>query len=286
MNDERIVHHSGYYADHLDPFDTGVTGRHRGAAGVFQAPLVPPDPAWDPAEELAYMLQDALAGERASTAPPVPDEVPATTPPPGSPLRNLQDITAELPPLTAVPRSHRKLREPRRVSGLRTLSYLIAALAMVVTSMVSVFGGMATYEPLRQIAVFHTRSGAASWWPLLVYGPWLVAALSILRATLHRCRAIHSWVVVLLFTSVAVLLCVVHAGGSITDAAAAALPSCAALACFQQLVRQITLTRPHRRTRPRHRLRLSAMNRPADTESVRAMTGRDAPASCAHRPDL
>ncbi|WP_367326273.1 DUF2637 domain-containing protein [Streptomyces sp. HUAS ZL42] len=241
----------------------GATGRHRRAAEVFQEPLVPPDPAWDPAEELAYMLQDAMAAERAPAPPPVREEAPAAPPPPVGPPTNLQDITAELPPLRGVPRSHRKLREPRRLSGLRTLSYLIAAVAAVITSMVSVFGGMATYEPLRQIAVFHTQSGAVSWWPLLVYGPWLVAALSILRAALHRCRAVHSWVVVLLFSSVAVLLCVVQAGGNITDAAAAALPSCASLACFQQLVRQITMTRPHRRTRPRHRLRLSAMNHPA-----------------------
>jgi hypothetical protein len=36
--------------------------------------------------------------------------------------------------------------------------------------------------------------------------------------------------------------------------AAAALPSFASLACFQQLVRQITLTRPPRRPLRRHRL--------------------------------
>ncbi|MFK4100270.1 DUF2637 domain-containing protein [Streptomyces sp. NPDC019531] len=286
MNDERIDH-SGYYTDHLDQFGMGATGRHRGSAEGFHAPLVPPDPAWDPAEELAYMLQDALAGERCSTAHPVPDEVSATNPPPGGPLSNLQDITAELPPLTAVPRRHRKLRERRRLSGLRALSYLIAALAAVITSVVSVFGGMAIYEPLRQVAGFHMRGGAVSWWPLLVYGPWLVAALSILRAELHRCRAAHSWLVVVLFSSVAAVLCVVQAGGSFTDAAATALPSCASLACFQQLVRQITLTRPHRRTRPRHRLRISAMNsRLADTESVCTMTDRDSPASRMHRPDL
>jgi hypothetical protein len=309
MNDERIDHHSGFYADHLGQYDVGGTGRHRRAADafqaplvppnpawdqadVFQAPLVPPDPAWDPAEELAYMLQDAMAAERAPTAPPVRDEASATTPhPPGSPLRNLQEITAELPPLRTgpptVPQSHRKLREPRHVSGLRTLSYLIAAVAAVITSMVSVFGGMATYEPLRLVAVFHTQSTAVSWWPLLVYGPWLVAALSILRAALHRCRAAHSWVVVLLFSSASVLLCVVQARGTITDAAAAALPSCASLACFQQLVRQITLTRPHRRTRPKHRLRIAPMNSHfADAARVRAMTGKKSPASRPPRPRL
>ncbi|WP_187645395.1 hypothetical protein [Streptomyces sp. TRM49041] len=287
MNDERIDHHSGFYADSLGRYDLEGSGRHRRAAEVFQAPLVPPDPAWDPAEELAYMLQDAIAAERAPAAPPACEETSVTAPPPSSSLGKLQDITAELPPLRAAPQSHRKLPERRRLSGMRTLSYLIAALVAVITSMVSVFGGMATYEPLRLAAVLPTQSAAVSWWPLLVYGPWLVAALSILRAALHRCRAVHSWIVVLLFSSAAVFLCVVQARGSITDAAAAALPICASLACFQQLVRQIRLTRPHHRTRPRHRLRVAAGNSPlADTESVRMMTDRHSPASHAPRPDL
>jgi hypothetical protein len=287
MNDERIDHYSGYYADHLGQYDVGGGGRHRRVAEVFQAPLVPPDPVWDPAEELAYMLQDAMAAEQAPTAHPARDEESVTAPSPGSPLRNLQDLTAELPPLRAAPQSHRKLRESRRPSALRTISYLIAALAVVITSMVSVFGGMATYEPLRLVAVFHTQSSVVSWWPLLVYGPWLVAALSILRAALYRARAVHSWVVVLLFSTAAVFLCVTQAHGTITDAAAVSLPSCASLACFQQIVRQITLTRPHHRTRPRHGLRLPAMNSPAvDTGSVRAVTGKNSAASRGPRPDL
>jgi hypothetical protein len=261
MNDERI-HQSGYYADHIDQFVQ------------FQAPLAPPDPAWDPAEELACMLQDATADERASTAPrPVHDEPSSTAPPPGGPLRDLQEITAEMPPLSAVPRSHRKLSEHRRLNGLRTLSYLIAASAAVITSMVSVFGGLAIYEPLLHVAVFHTHSGAVSYWPLLIYGPWLVAALSIVHAALNRRRAVHSWVVVLLFSSIAVLLSVVQAGGTITDAAVAALPTCASLACFQQLVRQLVLMRPRCRTRPRHRLRISSVNsRLVDAEAVRRVT--------------
>lgn len=287
MSDERIDHHSGFYADHLGLYDMDGTGRHRRGPEVFQAPLVPPDPAWDPAEELAYMLQDAMAAERAPAVPPACEEASATAPPPGSSLERLQDITAELPPLRAAPQSHRKLRERRRLRGMRTLSYVIAALVAVITSMVSVFSGMATYEPLQLAAVLPSQSTAVSWWPLLVYGPWLVAALSILRAALHRCRAVHSWIVVLLFTSAAVLLCVVQARGTVIDAAAAALPSCASLACFQQLVRQISLTRPPHRTKPRHRLRLAAIGSPlADQESVRVMTDRHSPASRQTRPDL
>ncbi|MET9520592.1 hypothetical protein [Streptomyces sp. NPDC002994] len=60
------------------------------------------------------------------------------------------------------------------------------------------------------------------------------------------------------------LLCVAQAPRTPVDAAAAALPSLAALACFQQLVRQITLTRPPRQANPRHRNQQSPPRRPAD----------------------
>ncbi|MGW0823604.1 DUF2637 domain-containing protein [Streptomyces sp. NPDC002845] len=260
MNDERMDRHAGYYADHLGQFGQfGVTGtgRHRHTAEAFQAPLVPPDPAWDPAEELAYMLQDAMEGEHAPTMPPARSETSAIAPPGDSHVMNLQETTAELPPLSAVPRVDRRVRPRRGPSGLRTVSYMIAALAAIITSMVSAFGGLATYEPLRLVAVSHTYSSAVSWWPLLVYGPWLVAALSILRAALSRRRAAHSWVVIVLFSLVAVFLCVAQAPRTITGVAAAVLPSCASLACFQQFVRQITMTRPNRRSRRRHRMRFS-----------------------------
>jgi hypothetical protein len=229
------------------------TGRHRAPTQLFSTPLVPPDSTWDPAEELAFMLQDAMEEHR-PRIPAARDETSVTTPAPGSPLENLQEITAELPPLKDASRGHRKVPERRRLSGLRTASHLIAALAAVIASAVSFFGGMVAYDPLRIVAVAHMQTGVASWWPLLVYGPWLVASLSVLRAALHQRRAVHSWCVVLLFSSIAMLLCVVQAPKTITDISAAALPGLASLACFQQLVRQITLTRPPRRTAPRHRL--------------------------------
>lgn len=87
-----------------------------------------------------------------------------------------------------------------------------------------------------------------------MYGPWLVGSLSVLRAALHQRRAVHSWCVVLVFSSIAVLLCVVQAPRTVLGTAAAALPGLAALACFQQVIRQITLTRPPMRSAPRHRV--------------------------------
>ncbi|MGM0357834.1 hypothetical protein, partial [Streptomyces sp. ECR3] len=166
------------------------------------------------------------------------DESSVKTPHPGTPMGKLQEITVELPPLREVPRKHRKIRQRPPRSTIGRIGRLLAALAAVVASMVSVFSGMVTYEPLRFVALTHTRSGFVSWWPLLVYGPWTVASLSVLRAALHRRRAVHAWSVVLLFSCVAVLMCVVQAPRTVIDTAAAALPGIASLACFQQLVRQ------------------------------------------------
>lgn len=279
MNDERLDH-LWYSAEFQDQYEAPGPGRPQTAA-VHPETLDPTVPPWDPAEELAYLLQEARAEEYGRTAPPHPredravphppqdramphppqdramphprEETSVTAPAAGSPMGNLQEITAELPPLRGSRRGHRKLSARKRLDAIRLASYIIAAMAAVIVSMVSVFSGVVTYEPLLMVTT--ARSSSSAWWPVLVYGPWLAGSLSILRAALHRRRALHSWFVVLLFSSVAVMLCVIQAPRTIADTAAAALPGVAALACFQQLVRQITLTRPPRRTAPRHRVR-------------------------------
>ncbi|MFJ5728591.1 hypothetical protein [Streptomyces paradoxus] len=235
------------------------TGRHRAPARDFITPLTPPDPTWDPAEELAFILEEAL-GEQAARVPAPRDEDPVTAPDPApaaapdTHMRRLQDITEELPPVREVPRRHRKVPARKAPGVLRATSFLVAALAAVIASAVSLLSGLVTYDPLRLVAVSPEARGLRTWWPLLVYGPWLVGSLSVLRAALHQRRAVHSWCVVLVFSCIAVLLCVVQAPRTILGTAAAALPGLAALACFQQVVRQITLTRPPMRSVPRHRV--------------------------------
>ncbi|MFI7875885.1 DUF2637 domain-containing protein [Streptomyces salinarius] len=238
------------------PFHVTGRGRHRAPEQAFQETLVPPEPGWDPAEELAFLLQDAMEQQTGVPSPSVTDAS-ALAPAPGTPLSNLQEITAELPPLRESPTSHRRVRRGRRVSRLRAASLFVAALAAVIAASVSLFGGMVAYEPLRLAAVTRTRGSVVSWWPLLVYGPWLVASLAVLRAALHQRRAVHSWAVVLLFSAIAMFLCIVEAPRTVSDGAAAALPGLASLVCFQQVVRQITLTRPPRRAVPRHRQRVA-----------------------------
>jgi hypothetical protein len=238
-------------------YDKGIegTGRHRAPTRDFVTPLTPPDPTWDPAEELAFILEEAL-GEQGPRIPAPRDVAPPTPadPAPGERMRRLQDITEELPPVRDVPRRHRKVRARRAGGVLRTTSFLVAALTAVIASAVSLLSGMVAYDPLRLVGVSSAERGLGTWWPLLVYGPWLVASLSVLRSALHQRRAVHSWCVVLVFSCVAVLLCVAQAPRTVLGTAAAALPGLAALACFQQVVRQITLTRPPVRTVPRHRL--------------------------------
>ncbi|OYP16003.1 DUF2637 domain-containing protein [Streptomyces sp. FBKL.4005] len=218
-------------------------------------PLIPPDSAWDPAEELAYMLRDAIQEQPRIPAARAEDHL---AEPDGTTHRDaLVEITAELPPVKTVrtsPRGHRKVRARQHPSAIRVASYFIAAMVAVIASAVSIFGGLISYDPLRFVAASRMPSDVVSWWPLLVFGPWLVASLSILRAALHQRRAFHSWTVLLVFSVIAMALCVAQAPKNLIDTAAAALPSFASLTCFQQVVRQITFTRPPRRTLPRHRV--------------------------------
>lgn len=246
------------FQDHGQQFHDVGTGRHRAASDVFVDRAETADLIWDPAEELAFMLQDAMErdGEPRPKIPAAREEASLVDPAPGTPMRNLQDLTDELPPLRHAPAGHRRVRKRRRVSSLRVISLSITGMVAVMASAVSLFGGMVAYSPLHLLAVTRTGGGMAAWWPLLVYGPWLVAALSVLRAAVHQRRAVHSWCVVLLFSATALLICVLQSPRSLTGHVAAGLPSVASLACFQQLVRQITLTRPPRRAVvPRHRQR-------------------------------
>ncbi|MGW1063750.1 DUF2637 domain-containing protein [Streptomyces aureus] len=271
------------------------TATETGPYGYPEASLH--EQGWDPVEELTYLLQDAAAAEQDITVPPPRSEPeydgpdhggpdynrPEYSEPDhddpeytgefaGDPMDNLVRITAELPPIRRSSAGHRKVRVRNPRNWLQTVSFVIAAVAAATVSMVSVFSGMVAYSPLQRIAS-NAQSGTGPWWPLLVYGPWMVASLSILRAALHRRRAVHSWYVVLLFSSVAMMFCVADAHQTITGVATAVVPALASLTCFQQLVRQITLTRPPRQSASRHR------QRPAPPPPPERAGGKKSPAA-------
>ncbi|MFD0494431.1 MULTISPECIES: DUF2637 domain-containing protein [Streptomyces violaceusniger group] len=208
-------------------------------------PFPLPDPEtiegrWDLEGDLARLLQTSSAEEAVHTTGPIG--------PPVTPLRA---------PSPAHVRGRGKRRRVRfrlpTMPWLHVISLIFAAVTTVIVAMLSVLGGMISYRPLRYLASPSTTESMAAWWPLLVYGPWLVASLSVLRAALHRRGAAHSWAVVVLFSTIAVFLCVAHAPRNAPSIAVAGLPPVAALVSFHQLVRQITLTSPPRHALPRTR---------------------------------
>ncbi|GAA4822686.1 hypothetical protein [Streptomyces ziwulingensis] len=283
-----------YYPPGGYGWDGAGRGRHRAPVEAEPPPLVP-DLPWDPAEELAFMLQDAVQWQGTGAPAPPAADVPAEAPVPGGPSDDLPEEAAGAPPTRDAAPGHRKTRAPREPRtpreprerrlprGLDAVSYLTAALTTVIAFAVSLLSGIVTYDPLRLVALTRLPSDVVAYWPLLVYGPWLVASLSVLRAALHQRRAVHSWSVVLVFSLIAVFLCVAQVSGSVIDIAAAALPGLAGLACFQQLVRQITLTRPPRRATPRHRVRPEPARPAGAEEESEPAAAEETPAAGAPR---
>ncbi|MFI1330152.1 DUF2637 domain-containing protein [Streptomyces sp. NPDC020845] len=216
-----------------------------------------PDPEtiesrWDLEGDLARLLQTSAPASSAASSP--------FDSPVGSPLDEPPERTTGSFPAARSPAHVRGRGRRRRVRfrlptmpWLQLISLIFAALTTVIVAMLSVLGGMISYGPLRYLASPSTSESMAAWWPLLVYGPWLVASLSVLRAALHRRGAAHSWAVVVLFSTIAVFLCVAHAPKDPPSMAVAGLPPVAALVSFHQLVRQITLTSPPRHALPRTR---------------------------------
>ncbi|MGW2332094.1 DUF2637 domain-containing protein [Streptomyces sp. NPDC001700] len=247
--------------DPAERFDTGV------AYQMNPFPLPDPDSLegrWDLEGDLARLLQSTGAIPTVPPAPapgPVPGTVPGPVPGPLPGAVPFEDPVHSTGPVPLTPPSHTHVRgrgKRRRVRfrlptmpWLQMISLIFAAMTTVIVAMLSVLGGMISYRPLRYLASPSTSESMAAWWPLLVYGPWLVASLSVLRAALHRRGAAHSWVVVVLFSTIAVFLCVAHAPRNAPSMAVAGLPPVAALVSFHQLVRQITLTSPPRHALPR-----------------------------------
>jgi hypothetical protein len=228
--------------------------------------------------ELARLLRSAAqenavaeaAGNHPSLVPPQPppaDSVPTLDPayqPPPTPGPHGPHGHAPLQVPPPLPRHRRQRRLPWRGRGqgkgegaaafwLRVASMLLAAAASAIVAMLSVLGGITSYQPLRDVASPAVSETLGAWWPLLIYGPWLVACLSILRAALHQRSALHSWLVMIVFSALAVGLCVAGSPPTVTGIAVAGLPPCSALVAFHQLVRQITLIHPPRHALPRQR---------------------------------
>ncbi|MFJ8795637.1 DUF2637 domain-containing protein [Streptomyces sp. NPDC102462] len=106
-----------------------------------------------------------------------------------------------------------------------------------------------SYEQLRAVASLFMPQTLARWWPWMLYGPWLAAGLSIMRASLQRRTARWSWTVIVTASVGSVALCVGNSSKSLLMMAVAGIPPLTALACFQELVSQFSY-----RYHPQHAL--------------------------------
>ncbi|MEV6167984.1 DUF2637 domain-containing protein [Streptomyces sp. NPDC051954] len=184
-----------------------------------------PDPmissgGWDLDQELAQMLN--------TTPPSVVDPVP---PPLDSHRRPRRPVNRRRPR----PGVQLFTRNPRVV----TVTILVAMITMCAVTMLY-WSISYSYDQLRTIALLVVSENLAQWWPLTVYGPWLVAGLSILRASVQRRTARRSWAVMLISSSTAVALCIGQSPHSLLAMVIVGIPPITALVCFRELVGQFS----------------------------------------------
>lgn len=181
-----------------------------------------PDPTitldgWDPAQELAEMLSAA-----ASAGPPVP----------------LMDSAGR--PRHRIDR-RRSRPELRPLAGRRRMIPAVVLVAIITACSVAMLGWSISYSygQLSAVALVVEPPHLAQWWPLTVYGPWLVAGLCVLRATVQRRPTHRSWAIMLMFSGMAVALSVGHSPHSVLGMVVTGIPPITALACFRELVGQM-----------------------------------------------
>ncbi|MFF8727907.1 DUF2637 domain-containing protein [Streptomyces sp. NPDC015171] len=228
---DRIQHDTGLYETGL--YEPGLYEPGLYDAGVYEhtwtvpePDLAPPD--WDPVEELAQILSTPTGGH---SAPATPLSVPA-------PRRG----------------GRRRLRqESHLLDGGRRVTHITLLIATVSLCAVCMLGWSVcySYSQLRVIACVVLPPELARYWPLTVYGPWFVAALSVLRATAQRRSARRSWGIVLAASAMAVALCVSHSSRELLSLVIFGIPPVTALVCFWELVGQLpTKSRARHATHP------------------------------------
>lgn len=140
-------------------------------------------------------------------------------------------------------RPRKRRHRARRTNGRwsRLASQGVTTLTVLMVMSVVSLGGLISYETIHVVGTSDLPRGVSHWWPLLIYGPWIVACLTILRSALHgRTTSGSSWTIMIFFSLVNATLCAMNALGDAATAAVAGLPPIAALACLHQLVNQLT----------------------------------------------
>ncbi|MEU2717692.1 DUF2637 domain-containing protein [Streptomyces sp. NPDC007205] len=180
---------------------------------------------WDPDEELAQLL-NMDPSMNYTYSPPVGQGV----------HRPPVDQRQSLPRY----RSHASKRRIRPTAIL--IVAIIACSAVMLGWSISY-----SYDQLRAVAALFMPEKLARWWPWMLYGPWLAAGMSIMRASLQHRTARWSWTVIVTASVGAVALCVGNSSKSLLMMTVSGIPPITALACFQELVTQFS-----DRYRPQH----------------------------------
>ncbi|MET8629830.1 DUF2637 domain-containing protein [Kitasatospora sp. NPDC004669] len=148
-------------------------------------------------------------------------------------------------------RRERHARPARRRSDI--VGSVIGFLTATIVTVVCILGWIISYHPLQNVALSQLPRGLSQYWPVVVYGPWMAASLSVLRAALGGHKVANSWTVILVFAGIASLLCIVDSPSTMPEAVVAGLPPVTAVVSLQQMVRQLLVTRQMRQEDPRQK---------------------------------
>ncbi|MFI9365190.1 DUF2637 domain-containing protein [Kitasatospora sp. NPDC053057] len=148
-------------------------------------------------------------------------------------------------------RRERHARPARRRSDI--MGSVIGFLTATIVTVVCILGWVISYHPLQNVALSQLPRGLSRYWPVIVYGPWMAASLSVLRAALGGRKVANSWTVILVFAGIASLLCIVDTPSTMPEAVVAGLPPVTAVVSLQQMVRQLLVTRQMGQGDPRQK---------------------------------
>ncbi|MFD7340211.1 DUF2637 domain-containing protein [Streptomyces violascens] len=184
-----------------------------------------PSAGWDPSEELARILHPTHSVD--------------STP---SPLGSDEQLRRPVSRRRPRPGLH-TLAGKRRIIAVATLTAMSAICAVAILAWSISY----SCDQLHTIALLWAPPQLARRWPLMVYGPWLLAGQSILRASVQHRTARRSWAVMLISAGTAVALCIGQAPHSAVAMVVVGIPPITALVCFRELVGQFSS-----RSGPRH----------------------------------
>ncbi|WP_052434682.1 DUF2637 domain-containing protein [Streptacidiphilus melanogenes] len=220
-------------ADPLDPFTAQLAGLDASAGTWGAAEDILPGRWWNDALTAHHLQADPPGETPAADGSDDGGEVPAS--------QRRKEVPQELSSSRARRRAALRAGRPPLVGTL------FEAATALIAAVVCALGYLLSYGPLHHLAELRVSQSLAQPWPVVIYGPWLAACLSLLRAALDGRRALHSWCVVVVFSSVATVLCIADVPRTTIDTVIAGLPPVTAAVALHQLVRQLRLSRGQRR---------------------------------------